>query len=257
MGMKVAVIQHDIVWADRDANFAALTPSIAQAVQNNAEFIVLSEMFSTGFVVDRDDIGEPIGGPSSQFLSRMAREHNVTICGSCPEIQEGDPRPFNSLVVASPDGTFNRYSKIHPFTYGGEDKHFRAGDSFATISVNGIRLSLFVCYDLRFANEFWVLAHNTDAYIIPANWPESRRAHWAALLTSRAIENQAYVIGCNRIGDGGNLHYVGDSRIIDPLGIVLADAASEAAIIYADVDAENVRSVREKFPFLQDRRNLI
>jgi predicted amidohydrolase len=257
MGMKVAVIQHDIAWADRDANFSALAPSIAQAVQNNAEFIVLSEMFSTGFVVDRDDIGEPIGGPSSQFLSRMAREHNVVICGSCPEIQDGDPRPFNSLVVAHPDGTFDRYSKIHPFTYGGEDKYFRAGNSFVTISVNGVRLSLFVCYDLRFANEFWELAQSTDAYIIPANWPESRRAHWLALLTSRAIENQAYVIGCNRIGDGGNLHYVGDSRIIDPLGTVLADAAAEASIIYADINAETVRSVREKFPFLQDRRNLI
>ena len=257
MDMKVAVIQNDIVWADRDANFVALTPSIAQAVDNDAELIVLSEMFSTGFVVDRDDIGEPFGGPSSQFLSRMAREHNVTICGSCPEKQEGDPRPFNSLVVAHPNGTFDRYSKIHPFTYGGEDKYFRAGDSFVTISVNGIRLSLFVCYDLRFANEFWEVAHNTDAYIIPANWPESRRAHWIALLTSRAIENQAYVIGCNRIGDGGNLHYVGDSRIIDPLGAVLADASDEEVIIYADISAEAVRTVREKFPFLQDRRNLI
>ena len=254
--MKIAVIQRDIVWADRDANFASLSPSIAQAVNDGAEFIVLSEMFSTGFVVDRDDIGEPIGGPSSQFLSRMAREHNVVICGSCPEIQGDDPRPYNSLVVAHPDGSFDRYSKIHPFTYGGEDKYFRAGDSFVTISVNGIRFSLFVCYDLRFANEFWELAHNTDAYIIPANWPESRRAHWLALLTSRAIENQAYVIGCNRIGVGGNLHYVGDSRIIDPLGTVLADAASESAIIYADIDAETVRYVREKFPFLQDRRTL-
>lgn len=257
MGMKVAVVQHDIVWADRDANFAALTPSIAQAVHNGAELIVLSEMFSTGFVVDRDDIGEHFGGPSSQFLSRMAREHNVFICGSCPEIQQDDPRPFNSLVVAHPDGSCDRYSKIHPFTYGGEDKHFRAGDSFVTISVNGIRLSLFVCYDLRFANEFWEVAHETDAYIIPANWPESRRAHWIALLTSRAIENQAYVIGCNRIGNGGNLNYVGDSRIIDPLGAVLADAGSESTIIYADINAETVRSVREKFPFLQDRRNLI
>ena len=255
--MRIAVIQHDIVWANREANFAAMTPTIAEAAQNKAEFIVLSEMFSTGFVVDRDDIGEPVGGPSSQFLSRMAREHNVTICGSCPEIQEDDPRPFNSLVVAHPNGTFDRYSKIHPFTYGGEDKHFRAGDSFVTISVNGIRLSLFVCYDLRFANEFWEIAHNTDAYIIPANWPESRRAHWLALLTSRAIENQAYVIASNRIGDGGNLHYVGDSRIIDPLGSVLADAADKAAIIYADINAETVRTIREKFPFLQDRRNLI
>ena len=255
--MKIAVIQHDIAWADREANFVALAPLISKAADNNAQFIVLSEMFSTGFVVDRDDIGEPLGGPSSQFLSRMAQEHNVTICGSCPEIQNGDPRPFNSLVVAHPNRTFDRYSKIHPFTYGGEDKYFRAGDSFVTIAVHDIRISLFVCYDLRFANEFWSLAENTDAFVIPANWPESRREHWISLLTSRAIENQAYVVGCNRVGDGGGLHYVGDSRIIDPLGTVIADAASDATIIYADIDAHTVTAVRQKFPFLQDRRNLI
>lgn len=255
--MKVAVIQYNTVWADRDANFSLLTPLIAKATDNNAQLIVLPEMFSTGFVVDRDDIGEPLGGPSSQFLSRVAKEHNVTICGSCPEVQDGDPRPFNSLVVAHPNGTFDRYLKIHPFTYGGEDKHFRAGDSFVTITVNGIRVSLFVCYDLRFANEFWELAEKTDAYVVPANWPESRREHWLALLTSRAIENQAYVIGCNRIGSGGGLNYVGDSRVIDPLGRLIADAESHETIIYADIDADTVTTVRNKFPFLQDRRNLI
>jgi len=252
--MRVAVIQHDIVWADRDANFEALAPSIADAAQNGAQLVVLSEMFSTGFVVDRDDIGEPTGGSSSQFLSRMAQVHNITICGSCPETQPDDPRPFNSLVVARPDRKFDRYSKIHPFTYGGEDKHFRAGSSFNTVLVNGVRISLFVCYDLRFADEFWALAHDTDAYIIPANWPESRREHWMSLLTARAIENQAYVIGCNRVGDGGKLHYAGDSRIIDPLGIVISDAGDKPNIIYADIVASHVAAVREKFPFLQDRR---
>ncbi len=252
--MKVAVIQHDIVWANRDANFASLSPRIAEAAANDAELIVLSEMFSTGFVVDREDIGEPTGGSSSQFLAHMAQEHNVIICGSCPETQPDDPRPFNSLVVAHPDGSFDRYSKIHPFTYGGEDKHFRAGSDFTTVLVKGVRVSLFVCYDLRFADEFWALADDTDAYVIPANWPESRREHWIALLTARAIENQAYVIGCNRIGEGGNLAYSGDSRIIDPLGVVLADAGRKSTIIYADVDPLHVSAVRQKFPFLQDRR---
>ena len=255
--MKIAVIQHDIAWADREANFATLTPLIAQAADNGAQFIVLSEMFSTGFVVDRDDIGESLGGSSSQFLSRMAQLHNVIVGGSCPEIQEDDPRPFNSFVVAHPNGSFDRYSKIHPFTYGGEDTHFRAGDSFVSITVNDVRVSLFVCYDLRFANEFWTLAPDTDAYVIPANWPESRREHWISLLTSRAIENQAYVVGCNRVGTGGGLHYVGDSRVIDPLGKVIADAESDETIIYADIDSQTVSTVRAKFPFLQDRRNLI
>jgi len=253
MGMKFAAIQHDIVWCDREANFSHLSPLIAQAAEHGAQFVLLSEMFSTGFVVDRHDIGEPVGGASSQFLSRMAAQHNIHIGGSCPEIEPDDIRPFNSFVVASPNGTQQRYHKIHPFTYGGEDTYFRAGDQLMTITINNIRISLFVCYDLRFSNEFWPLAPDTDVYLVPANWPASRREHWMSLLLARAIENQAYVIGCNRVGSGGGLDYVGDSRIVSPIGDELI-ASSGESIIYADIDPEVVRSVRDSFPFMQDRR---
>lgn len=251
--MRVAAVQHDIVWADRDANFAALSPLIREAAANGARLVVLTEMFSTGFVVDRDDIGEPAGGPSSAFLSSMATELGIWVCGSCPEVADGDPRPYNSFVVAAPDGTQHRYSKIHPFTYGGEDRHFRAGDSHVTIDVEGIRTSLFVCYDLRFADEFWALAQRTDLYLVPANWPVSRREHWTSLLRARAIENQAWVVGVNRVGSGGKLDYVGDSRIIDPLGSETV-AGDGQCIVYADVTGESVAQTRERFPFLQDRR---
>ena len=252
--MKVAAIQHDIAWADRDANFHHLEPLIRHAVQEGADFIILSEMFSTGFVVDRDDIGETTGGPSSQFLSRMATELNVWICGSCPEIEPDDERPFNSLVIAHPNGTTDRYRKIHPFTYGGEDKHFRAGADFLTITINDLRVSFFVCYDRRFANEFWALANDTDLYVIPANWPESRREHWMSLLVARAIENQAYVVGCNRVGDGGGLHYSGDSLIVDPQGNILAKGHADEVVLLAEISATRVTETRERFPFLRDRR---
>lgn len=252
--MKTAIIQHDIVWADRDANFAALAPLIADAAGRGARLVVLSEMFSTGFVVDRDDIGESQGGPSARFLTEMATTHGAWIAGSCPEVSPDDPRPYNSLVVASPEGDVHRYRKIHPFTYGGEHLRFRAGHDHVTIDIEGVRTSLFVCYDLRFADEFWTLAPTSDLYVVPANWPASRREHWMALLRARAIENQAYVVGCNRVGDGGGLHYAGDSRIIDPLGEVMVDAGSTAGIHIADIDATRVAEVRAKFPFLQDRR---
>ena len=252
--MKIAVIQYDITWADRQANFNALRPLINEAARNGARLIVLPEMFSTGFVVDRDDSGEPIGGPSSAFLSTMAQELNVYIGGSCPEVAPDDPRPFNTFVVTSPDGSEHRYSKIHPFTYGGEDKHFRAGQEHVTIDIDGLRTSLFVCYDLRFADEFWACAHDTDIYLVPANWPTARREHWMALLRARAIENQAYVVGCNRVGDGGGLNYSGDSLVIDPLGTVLAQGQSEACILYAEIEPAFVSDVRTKYPFLQDRR---
>jgi predicted amidohydrolase len=256
--MRVAAIQHDIVWCDRQANFEHLAPLIASAAGAGARLILLSETFSTGFATDRDDLGEPEGGPSSQFLVAQARLHGVWVGGSCPEIAADAPaddqRPHNTLVLAAPDGTQHRYRKIHPFTYGGETKHFRAGDQFVTVDVEGLRVTLFVCYDLRFADEFWQLANDTDVYLVPANWPEARRLPWMSLLQARAIENQAYVIGCNRVGTGNGLPYSGDSRIIDPLGEVLAGAALTESILLADISAERVADVRDRFRFLQDRR---
>lgn len=251
--MKVAAIQHDIVWADRAANFAALEPLIAGAADSGARLIVLPEMFSTGFVVDAD-IGEPENGESASFLARMAMSHRCWLAGTCPEVAPDDPRPFNSFVVADPSGDLHRYRKIHPFTYGGEHERFRAGTELVTIDIEGVRASLFVCYDLRFADEFWTLAPDTDLYLVPANWPTARRDHWIALLRARAIENQAWVVGCNRAGEGGGLRYSGDSLIIDPLGAVVADAGADAVTIDAEVDPGRVAEVRGRFPFLRDRR---
>lgn len=256
--MRVAAIQHDIAWCEREANFVHIAPLIAGASAAGARLVLLSETFSTGFATDREDLGEPEGGPSSQFLVEQARLHGVWLAGSCPEIAgdapADDQRPYNTLVLAAPDGTQHRYRKIHPFTYGGETKHFRAGDQFVTVDVEGLRVTLFVCYDLRFANEFWDLANDTDVYLVPANWPEARRLAWMALLQARAIENLAYVIGCNRVGDGNGLPYSGDSRIIDPLGEILASAAHTESILLADISAERVAEVRDRFRFLQDRR---
>ena len=256
--MRIAAIQHDIAWCDRAANFAHLTPMIKAAAGAGARLILLTETFSTGFATDDEKLGEPFNGPSSQFLAAQASALRVWVGGSCPEIAPGSPdddqRPHNTFVLAGPEGQMHRYRKIHPFSYGGEDKHFRGGDSFTQVAIDGLRVSLFVCYDLRFADEFWQLAPTTDVYLVPANWPESRRAHWTALLQARAIENQAYVVGCNRVGSGGGLTYSGDSRIIDPLGELLATASRTESILLADISAEEVAGVRDRFRFLQDRR---
>jgi predicted amidohydrolase len=256
--VRVAAIQHDTVWCDRDANFEHLAPMIAGAAASGARLVLLTEMFSTGFAVGAD-IAEPQGGPSAQYLVDQAATHGVWVGGSCPEVPGdggADGRPYNSFVLAGPDGTVHRYRKIHPFTFSGEEQHFRAGDELVTVTVEGLRLSLFVCYDLRFADEFWRLALDTDCYLVPANWPEPRRAHWTALLQARAIENQAYVIGCNRVGSGGGLEYTGDSRIVDPLGELLATAARTESILLADISASTVAAARERFRFLPDRRSV-
>jgi len=145
--------------------------------------------------------------------------------------------------------------QIHPFSYSGEDKWFRAGSEVVTLEIEGTRVALFVCYDLRFGDEFWKLANETDVYLVPANWPSSRREHWMTLLRARAIENLAYVVGCNRVGEQGSLVYSGDSKIYGPNGDLLADGSDGGErILYADVTSEEVASVRARFGFLQDRR---
>jgi predicted amidohydrolase len=252
--MRVAAVQHDIVWEDPAANFARLGPWIATAASAGARLVVLTEMFSTGFSMATQRTAEPVDGPSAGFLRDQARTHGLWVCGSVPERPEGSSLPYNTAVLAGPDGQMHRYRKIHPFTYSGEHEHFHAGDAFLTVEVEGVRVSVFVCYDLRFADEFWAVAAQTDCYVVPANWPDSRRSHWTALLKARAIENQAYVVGCNRVGEGGRLTYVGDSRIVDPMGEVLAAAAGGESLLLAEVDPAVVAATRGRFPFLPDRR---
>lgn len=251
--MRIAAVQHDIVWEDRAANHAALGAHVARAVGDGAELVVLSETFSTGFSMT-PGIGEPEGGSSAQWLAAQAREHGVWVGGSCAEVAPGEQLPFNSFVLAGPDGTVHRYRKQHPFTYAGEHERFRAGSAPLTVRVGDLRVSLFVCYDLRFADAFWALAPDTDVYLVPANWPAARREHWTTLLRARAIENQAYVVGVNRVGTAGDgTQHCGDSRVISPLGELLAEAGDAETVLLADVDPAEVARVRERFPFLQDR----
>lgn len=253
--MRVAAVQHDITWCDRDANFEHIAELVAGAAACDARLVVLTEMFSTGFATDRPDLAEPEGGPSSRFLAEQARTHGIWLGGSCPEApDDGDPRPFNTFVLASPDGALHRYRKLHPFTHGGEGEHFRAGDRLVTVDVDGFRTSLFICYDLRFADEMWEVAERTDLYLVPASWPASRRSHWTALLQARATENQAYVVGCNRVGSGGGVEYQGDSCVVDPFGELLATASHTESILLADISTERVAEVRDRYRFLQDRR---
>jgi predicted amidohydrolase len=253
--LRVAAIQHDITWEDRDSNFAHLGPLVADAAAQGAHLVVLSEMFSTGFSMHTDRVAEPEGGPSVQFLVDQALRHGIWICGSAPELAPGADRPFNQLLLVAPTGAVERYAKIHPFSYGREHEHYAAGHDFLTVAVEGVRCTFFVCYDLRFADEFWSRAPETDCYVLVANWPAARRDHWTTLLTARAIENQAYVVGVNRVGDGGKLSYAGDSMVVGPFGEVVAAADGPTEqIVVADVDAERVAAVRREFPFLVDRR---
>jgi predicted amidohydrolase len=252
--MKVAVVQHDIVWEDAPSTHEHVTPMIAKAAAEGARLIVLSEMFATGFSMRPERIAEDEGGASEQFLLARAAEHGAYLVASIAQ-RGTDGRYRNNAVVAAPDGTVHRYAKIHPFTYSGEHEHYDAGSDFLTVNVDGCRMSVFVCYDLRFADEFWGRANGTDLYVVVANWPETRREHWRVLLRARAIENQAYVVGVNRVGTAKNLGYAGDSAIIDPLGEVLVECAHGEGVETAEIDAATVSLTRTTLPFLGDRRD--
>lgn len=255
--MKVAAIQTDISWEDPQQNFQRLAPRIAAAAATGAALVVLPEMFACGFSMNTARIHEPAEGPTPRFLHQMAREHQVWICGSYPETKATTAtggRPHNTLLLAGPGGEAHRYHKIHPFSLAREHEHYSAGTDYLTVSLHGLRVTFFICYDLRFADEFWATANQTDAYVVVANWPERRREHWRTLLRARAIENQAYVIGVNRVGAGDGLDYGGDSAIIDPLGEALVEARKDPTILLADLDPARVAEIREKLPFLRDRR---
>jgi predicted amidohydrolase len=252
--MRIAGVQHDIAWEQRDTNFAHVAPMVEQAAAAGARLVALTEMFSTGFSMASERIAEPDDGPSTQFLREQAKRHDIWVCASIPVRAPERAQPVNRLVLAGPDGRLHHYDKIHPFSYSGEHEHYDAGDGFLTVEIEGLRVSFFVCYDLRFADEFWVRAPATDCYVVVANWPESRREHWRALLTARAIENQAYVVGVNRVGNARDIAYAGDSTIVDPLGETLVRAARTETVISATVERSEVEKIRAEFPFLQDRR---
>jgi len=250
--MKIALVQMDLAWEDVPENHRRARRHLEGARDGGARLALLPEMFCTGFSMDAGRIAQPPGGPSETFLRETARELSLWILASVPEA--GEPRPRNMAILASPDGEVTRYAKIHPFSFGGEHRVYAGGERVVTVGVEGVRVTPFVCYDLRFPEPFRLAAAETDLFALVANWPEARRDAWRTLLRARAIENLCYVAGVNRAGEGGGLHYAGDSAVISPWGEVLVEGGAAEAVLFAEVDPAAVRSAREKFPALEDRR---
>jgi predicted amidohydrolase len=250
--VKIALLQTDIAWEDVPENHRRAATMLAEAASGGARLAILPEMFNTGFSMDSRRIAQPAGGPSESFLLAQAKALNLWILASIPE--SGEPAPRNMALLVSPQGAVTRYAKIHPFSYAGEHEHYAAGDRVVTADVEGVRVTPFVCYDLRFPEPFRLAAADTDLFAVVANWPDERREHWRTLLRARAIENQAYVAGVNRVGDGGRLHYAGDSAGISPLGETLAEGDARAQVLFFDAEPESVRKLRARFPALDDRR---
>ena len=250
--MKIALLQTDIAWEDVPENHRRAATMLTEAASGGARLAILPEMFNTGFSMDSRRIAQFPGGPSESFLRDQAKALKLWTLASIPE--SGEPAPRNMALLVSPTGAVTRYAKIHPFSYAGEHEHYAAGERIVTADVEGVRVTTFVCYDLRFPEPFRAAAADTDLFAVVANWPDERREHWRTLLRARAIENQAYVAGVNRVGDGGRLHYAGDSAVLSPLGETLAEGADKEMVLFADVDPGSVQKLRTRFPALNDRR---
>jgi len=248
--MKISVIQPDIVWEDKSDNFQNLSDLISP-LNNKTDIVVLPEMFNTGFSMDPAHLGESPGGETFDWMKDIAEKGNFGLCGSY--MVKDKKNYFNRWVFVSPDNVVSHYDKRHLFSMGSEEKFFSAGKSRMTFSFRGVRISPYICYDLRFP--VWSRNRNDfDLIIYSANWPEIRRNVWNILIKARAIENQCYVAGSNRIGtDGMGIRYCGDSTIINPRGesIVSADHDKECSIS-AEISITELSDFRRKFPVMND-----
>ena len=246
--LKIAALQSPLYWQDRAANLAHFSDLIDST--GNADVLILPEMFTTGFSMAPEKIAEPADGPTLDWLRRIARQRNVALTGSVAVEDRG--HYYNRLYWVSPEGE-SHYDKRHLFRMAGEHKHYAAGSERRVVEYRGFRVCLQVCYDLRFP-VFCRNRNDYDLLVFVANWPASRRHAWSSLLTARAIENQSYVVGVNRVGEDGNgIDYSGDSVILDFLGQPLAKTTAHTpAILEATISLAEVQAFRDKFPAMLD-----
>ncbi|MFM9951610.1 MAG: amidohydrolase [Saprospiraceae bacterium] len=248
--LRVSLLQAELAWEDKAANLQRFGEKI-DALPADADLILLPEMFTTGFSMNAPALAESMDGPTMQWLAGYAAKSRAVVAGSFIALEKG--RYYNRFVWMRPDGSWAVYDKRHLFAYAGEDRTYSPGEKRLTVELKGWKICPLICYDLRFP----VWSRNTENYdllLYVANFPERRRHAWTALLTARAIENQAYTIGVNRVGkDGQDIAYSGDSCVVDYEGNVLYHLAKVEGVHTIELSADAQQAFREKFPFLKDQ----
>lgn len=249
--LTVTLIQTVIEWENPAANLRHYSGLMDQ-IDGPTDLIILPEMFTTGFTMNPYDHAESMDGPGIQWLAKQAAERNCVITGSLVIEEAGNY--YNRLIWMQPDGTYQTYDKRHLFAMAGEHEHYVAGKNRLVTRLKGWRICPLICYDLRFP--VWARnAADYDLLIYTANWPEKRAYDWRTLLKARAIENQCYTIGVNRVGTDANGHgYHGDSCVIDPgWRQTLYEVEKVEAVHTETLSAAHLHEVRQRLPFLQDR----
>ena len=248
--LRVALGEYDTGWQDPDGSLTRAESCVKRGAAIGARLIVLPEMCTTGFTMEPEQHAQPMDGPAFSRLANMASKHDVWILAGLAMRDEGY---HNIAAIFDPAGNLaGYYAKQKLFAYGEEHDHYTPGSATYSIEIEGVRVSPFVCYDLRFPELFRAAALQSDLMVVIANWPAARRPHWDALLPARAIENLAYVVGVNRTGVGGGLAYDGGSVAYDPWGMPSAVRIAVASPAVVDVSTARVASIRAKYPFLAD-----
>ncbi len=247
--LNFTLIQPDIIWEDKTTNLRNYQSVINGII--DSDIIVLPEMFSTGFSMSPEDLSEEMSGMTVNWMRINAKKRNAVVCGSL--IIKEDGKFYNRFIWAQPDGEIITYDKINLFSFANEDQYYSPGNKKIIIEYKGWKICPQICYDLRFP----VWSRNKEGYDIllyVANWPETRSEAWKTLLKARAIENQCYVVGLNRVGyDGKGLSYSGDSCIIDAFGNKILDVPKDLPnVSRKEVTMKNLIYQREELPFLKD-----
>jgi predicted amidohydrolase len=251
--LKVSLIQSNLHWENKQANLSMFEEKI-MAIKDSSHLVVLPEMFSTGFSMKPAALAEKMDGPTVEWMKRIAATQKIILTGSV--IIEENNHYYNRLLWVLPNGVIGSYDKRHRFAFAGEDQFYTAGSKRLITSVNGWKINTQVCYDLRFpvwARQASEAEPEYDVLLYVANWPARRSHAWKSLLIARAIENQCYVIGVNRVGnDGNDIEHSGDSMLIDPLGEVLYTSSNMESIFNHELSKEKLTEIRTRFPFWKD-----
>ncbi|WP_205940971.1 nitrilase family protein [Pedobacter yonginense] len=249
--LKVTVFQAYLFWENIEKNLLNLALRLSMGVREKTDLIVLPEMFNSGFSMNAEALAEEMGGVTMQWMQKMAGLYNCVVTGSLIIKENG--KYYNRLIWMHPDGEHQHYDKHHLFGLGDEDKNFTAGTEKLIVTLKGWKIRLGICYDLRFPVWLRNQKEEYDILLLIASWPDKRSLHWKALITARAIENQSYVIGVNRVGhDGNQVYHSGHSMCIDPYGNTVYYKPEDEDLYTFSINYEELVKIRRQFPFLRD-----